>query len=309
MCYLKKLILSKFEVKMTLLLMAAGSGSRYGKLKQFDDIGPNSEFLMEFSIFDALQNGFKHIVVVTKKENQAFLKKYLSERLDNSIKLDILVQDVNDIPDASSFSGERKKPWGTAHAVWTARTVIKTPFVIVNADDYYGQNSFKGAAEFIKTQKVTDVFGLIGYQLKDTLSDFGTVSRGICTVKGKHLQKIVERTKIFKNNGIIKDEDSNEILDANATVSMNFWICTPKIFEYTKRYFTKFLDQAENHEKNEIYLPFVAQEMMEKGSITVEIINTDSEWFGVTYYRDKDMAVETLKHLTEIGKYPSPLWQ
>jgi UTP-glucose-1-phosphate uridylyltransferase len=290
--------------------MAAGSGSRYGKLKQFDDLGPNGEFLMEFSIFDALQKGFEHIVVITKKENQAFLKNHLSERLDSSIKLDVLVQRIDDIPETSSFSGERKKPWGTAHAVWTARTVIKTPFVIINADDYYGQNAFKGAAEFIKTQKNTDVFGLIGYQLKDTLSDFGAVSRGVCTVEDKRLQTIVERTKISKsNNGDIKDEDSGEILDANATVSMNFWICTPKIFDYTKRYFASFLDQVENHEKNEIYLPFVAQEMMENGSISVEVINADSDWFGVTYYKDKDIAVKTLNRLVEAGKYPSPLWQ
>ena len=295
---------------MTLLLMAAGSGSRYGKLKQFDDLGPNGEFLMEFSIFDALQNGFEHIVVITKKENQAFLKNHLSERLDSSIKLDVLVQRIDDIPETSSFSGERKKPWGTAHAVWTARTVIKTPFVIINADDYYGQNAFKGAAEFIKTQKNTDVFGLIGYQLKDTLSDFGAVSRGVCTVENKQLQTIVERTKISKgNNGVIKDEDTEEILDADATVSMNFWICTPKIFDYTKRYFASFLDQVENHEKNEIYLPFVAQEMMENGSISVEVINADSDWFGVTYYKDKDIAVKTLNRLVEAGKYPSPLWQ
>ena len=194
---------------MTLLLMAAGSGSRYGRLKQFDDLGPKGEFLMEFSIFDALQNGFQHIVVITKKENQEFLRKHLSERLKNSIKLDVLVQRIEDIPEASSFSGERKKPWGTAHAVWTARDVIKAPFVIINADDYYGQNAFKGAAEFIKKQKSTDVFGLIGYQLKDTLSDFGAVSRGVCTVKDKQLQNIVERTKISKNKGVIKDEDSD----------------------------------------------------------------------------------------------------
>jgi UTP-glucose-1-phosphate uridylyltransferase len=295
---------------MTLLLMAAGSGSRYGKLKQFDDLGPEGEFLMEFSIFDALKNGFQHIVVITKKENQVFLKKHLSERIKNSIKLDVLVQRIEDIPKESSFSGERKKPWGTAHAVWTARDIIKTQFVIINADDYYGQNAFKGAAEFIKKIKITDVFGLIGYQLKDTLSDFGAVSRGVCTVEDKRLQTIVERTKISKgNNGVIKDEDSGEILDANATVSMNFWICTPKIFEYTKRYFTSFLDHAENHEKNEIYLPFVAQEMMENGYISVEVINANSDWFGVTYYKDKDIAVETINRLVEAGKYPSPLWQ
>ena len=288
--------------------MAAGSGSRYGRLKQFDNLGPKGEFLMEFSIFDALQNGFEHIVVITKKENQAFLNKHLSKRLENSIKIDVLVQRVDDIPETSSFYEERKKPWGTAHAVWTARDIIKTPFVIINADDYYGQNAFKGAAEFIKKQKSTNVFGLFGYQLKDTLSDFGAVSRGVCVVKDKQLQNIVERTKISKNKGVIKDENSGEILDPNTTVSMNFWICTPKIFEYTKRYFISFLAQAKNHEKNEIHLPFVAQEMMGNGSISIEVMNADSDWFGVTYYKDKDIAVETLKRLVEAGKYPSPLW-
>ena len=293
---------------MTLLLMAAGSGSRYGKLKQFDELGPAGEFLMEFSIFDALKNGFKHFVVITKEENQAFLKQHLSERIGTDIKLDVLVQKIEDIPNGIKISKERKKPWGTAHAVWTARNVIKTPFVIINADDYYGQEAFKGAANFMLQQKGNDVFGLVSYQLKNTLSDFGSVSRGVCTVENNNLCSIVERTKITECNGVITDQDSGTTLDANSTVSMNFWICSPKIFEYTAAYFKAFLLNTDNHEKNEIYLPFVAQEMMQNGHVTVKVINAKSQWFGVTYYEDKDVAVDTLKKLTEAKKYSSPLW-
>lgn len=294
---------------MTLLLMAAGSGSRYGKLKQFDDLGPAGEFLMEFSIFDAIQNGFNHIVVITKKENQEFLKQHLSDRIGTAVKLDVLVQKIEDIPTGIEITKERKKPWGTAHAVWTARHVIKTPFVIINADDYYGQEAFEGAANFIQKQKSNDIFALVGYQLKDTLSDFGSVSRGVCTVKNNILNSIVERTKISKNNAIITDQDSGLTLDENATVSMNFWICTPKIFDYTGPYFKAFLSNAENHEKNEIYLPFVAQEMMQNGHISVEVIKAKSQWFGVTYYEDKTLAVSTLATLVKEKKYPSPLWK
>ncbi len=293
---------------MTLLLMAAGSGSRYGKLKQFDELGPNAEFLMEFSIHDALKNGFNHIVVITKEENKEFIKKYLSKRLERNIKLDVLAQKVSDIPNEVFFEGKRNKPWGTAHAVWTARKVIKSTFVIINADDYYGQNAFKYASEFIKKNSVNNIFGIVSYQLKDTLSDYGSVSRGVCSVIGNQLKSIVELTKISKINGVIKDEESGKILDFNATVSMNFWICTPKIFEYIRVYFSSFLSKIENLEKNEIYLPFVAQEMMEKGIISVEVINAACKWFGVTYYEDKKIAVMTLKKLVETGKYPKPLW-
>lgn len=288
--------------------MAAGSGSRYGKLKQFDDLGPNGEFLMEFSIHDALKNGFKHIVVITKEENKEFLKKYLSKRLESNIKLDVLAQKVSDIPNEAFFNGERNKPWGTAHAVWTARKVIKSTFVIINADDYYGQNAFKVAGKFIKKNSVQNIFGLVSYQLKDTLSNYGSVSRGVCTVKKNQLESIVERTKISKINGEIKDEESGKILDFNATVSMNFWISTTKIFEYIEVYFSSFLSKVENLEKNEIYLPFVAQEMMRKGIISIEVINSESNWFGVTYYEDKETAVNTLKKLVESGRYPKPLW-
>jgi len=294
---------------MTLLLMAAGSGSRYGKLKQFDELGPAGEFLMEFSIFDALKNGFNHIVVITKQENQEFLQKHLSERIDSGVQLDVLVQKIEDIPSGIDVPNDRKKPWGTAHAVWTARNVIKTPFVIINADDYYGEKAFESAANFIKTQKNLSTFALVAYRLEDTLSDFGSVSRGVCTIMNNKLKSIKERTKIVKKDEQIIDEESGIELDADASVSMNFWICTPLIFDYTKEYFSQFLADKNNHEKKEIYLPFVAQEMMENGHVSVEAMTTQSEWFGVTYYDDKKIAVDTLLRLTENEIYPSPLWQ
>jgi len=293
---------------MTLLLMAAGSGSRYGKLKQFDDLGPAQEFLMEFSISDALKNSFNHIVVITKAANKTVLETHLSERLPSSVKLDVLVQDIKDIPEGISLTTEREKPWGTAHAVWTARNVISGDFVIINADDYYGQNAFEGAANFMKNNKSSSTFALIAYNLKNTLSEFGSVSRGVCEVENKRLKSIIERTKILEKGAQIMDEDSGVILDPNSAVSMNFWICNESIFKYIETYFTKFLETPNNLEKSEIYLPFVTQEMMENGHITVEVIEAKSAWFGVTYYDDKAVAVATLAALTNEGAYPTPLW-
>ena len=294
---------------MTLLLMAAGSGSRYGKLKQFDDLGPAKEFLMEFSIYDALKNNFNHIVVITKAANKIFLESHLSERLPHSVKLDVLVQDIKDIPEGVELTTEREKPWGTAHAVWTARNVISGNFVIINADDYYGQNAFEGAANFMKNNKSSSTFALVAYNLKNTLSEFGSVSRGVCEVENKHLKSIIERTKILEKDTQILDEDSGVVLDPNSAVSMNFWICNESIFNYIETYFTKFLQNQNNLEKSEIYLPFVTQEMMENGHITVEVIEAKSTWFGVTYYEDKEVAVATLKALTNKGAYPTPLWR
>jgi len=295
--------------QMTLLLMAAGSGSRYGKLKQFDDLGPAEEFLMEFSIYDALKNNFNHIVVITKAANKSFLESHLSERLPSTVKLDVLVQDIKDIPETITLDTQREKPWGTAHAVWTARNVIKGNFVIINADDYYGQNAFKGAASFIENNANPSAFALVAYNLKNTLSKFGSVSRGVCEVENHKLTSIIERTKILEQGSQIIDEDSGVILAPDTAVSMNFWICNASIFKYIETYFATFLEHPENLEKSEIYLPFVTQEMMENGHITVEVIDAQSTWFGVTYYDDKKEAVSTLADLTKNGAYPTPLWR
>ena len=294
---------------MTLLLMAAGSGSRYGKLKQFDELGPKSEFLLEFSIYDAIKNGFDHIVLVTKKENQSFLSNYLTQRIPSDIKIDVVVQDINDLPKNTAINTERIKPWGTAHAVWSARKVVKSSFVIINADDYYGNEAFLQAANYLKIKKSENAYGLVTYKLGKTLSKFGAVSRGICKVKSGKLTSIEEHIKIRENDNIIIDEDSQTILDFDNDVSMNFWICNTNIFDFIENYFRKFLENKDNLKKNEIYLPFVAQEMMSENIITIDAINSDSDWFGVTYFEDKDNAVNLLKSFTLKGQYPSPIWQ
>ncbi|RLD28423.1 MAG: UTP--glucose-1-phosphate uridylyltransferase, partial [Bacteroidetes bacterium] len=188
--------------------MAAGSGSRYGKLKQFDELGPTKEFLLEFSIYDAIHYGFNHVVLVTKATNKDFLQDYLSSRIPKSITLDVVVQDINDIPSDIKIDTNREKPWGTAHAVWSARHVIDSDFVIINADDYYGKQAFEGAANFINTNESDTTYALVGYSLKDTLSDFGSVSRGVCSADNGKLVSIEEHSKIEAIKGKIIDTDS-----------------------------------------------------------------------------------------------------
>jgi len=292
---------------MTLLLMAAGSGSRYGKLKQFDGLGPNEEFLMEFSIFDAIENQFDHIVVITKAENQNFLQQYLDKRLPNSVKVDVITQSIDDIPDGVKIETTREKPWGTAHAVWSARHLIQGDFVIINADDYYGKPAFSAAADFIRNND-NNSFGLVTYSLGDTLSEHGSVSRGVCKVDEDKLISIEEFTKIESIKGEIMDQHSGLSLHSEDLVSMNFWVCHDKIFNYIDDYFTSFLSIADNLEKSEIYLPFVIQEMMVQRAVDVTVIQVKSPWFGVTYFNDKLSAQEAIQKFSDEGLYTSPLW-
>ncbi len=293
---------------MTLLLMAAGKGSRYGKLKQFDGLGPREEFLMEFSIYDAIQEGFDHIVVITQKTNVEFLKEHLASRLPEHILTDVLAQELTDLPEGLEVNAERGKPWGTAHAVWTARNVIANPFVVINADDYYGKNAYAKAASFIKQQGNTDRFGLVAYTLKDTLSDFGSVSRGVCKQSGNQLLSVEERIQIADKNGTIVDMDSGIQFTGNELVSMNFWVCSPSIFGQIEQDLKHFIQTGENLDKGEVYLPFVIQEMLQQGKTSVEVIPADSSWFGVTYADDKEIALQQLSDMTGRGDYPSPLW-
>ncbi|MFX0555595.1 nucleotidyltransferase family protein [Maribacter sp. CXY002] len=291
---------------MTLLLMAAGSGSRYGKLKQFDDLGPNGEFLMEFAIYDAIQNDFEQIVVITKKENVAFLEEHLSGRLPKHIKLNVLAQELTDLPSGVTFEGERKKPWGTAHAVWTARNVINGPFVVINADDFYGQAAYKKAAEFMKTNE--SAYALLGYTLQDTLSEHGSVSRGVCEVNGDNLISVQERLKLIKVDDDIIDEDTNLKFNGTEQASMNFWVCRPSIFNKIESAFRVFLNDEDRIANSELYLPFMIQEMLQAKEIEVKCIPSGGDWFGVTYASDKEKAMESLQNKTKEGQYVSPLW-
>lgn len=293
---------------MTLLLMAAGKGSRYGKLKQFDGLGPNEEFLMEFSIFDALEVGFDHIVVITQKSNVEFLKNHLENRLPKNIKLDVLAQELNDLPDGLEVDVAREKPWGTAHAVWTARKVIKEPFVVINADDYYGKKAYAKAGSFIDNTANSNRYGLVAYTLRNTLSEFGSVSRGVCKQEGEKLLSVEERIKIEEKNGNIMDSDSGLNFTGDELVSMNFWVCLPSIFDQIEDDLRQFIESGENLEKGEVYLPFVIQGMLQNGSTEVDVIPAESSWFGVTYADDKQMAMNHLQNMVDNGDYRNPLW-
>jgi len=292
---------------MTLLLMAAGSGSRYGKLKQFDDLGPNGEFLMEFAIYDAIQNNFEQIVVVTKKENVSFLEEHLSKRIPSNVKLNVLAQELTDLPDGVIFNGERKKPWGTAHAVWAARKVITGPFVVINADDFYGQSAYKKAADFIKSDD--NAYALLGYTLKDTLSEHGSVSRGVCEVDGDNLVSVQERLKLVQKENNIVDEDTNLKFTGDEQASMNFWVCRPSIFDKIESEFKIFLKDDDRIANSELYIPLMIQEMLQTNEIEVKCIPSGGDWFGVTYASDKEKATNSLKEKSDLGKYPTPIWQ
>ncbi len=293
---------------MTLLLMAAGSGSRYGKLKQFDDLGPKGEFLMEFGIYDALKNNFDHIVVITKKENVTFLKSHLEDRLPSKVKLDVLPQELSDLPDGVDFKGVRKKPWGTAHAVWTARKVINGPFAVINADDFYGHSAYQNAAKFMQQHPSDNTYALLGYTLKNTLSENGSVSRGVCEVNEDDLKSVEERLKLEQVGDQVVDHDSGKRYTGNEQVSMNFWVCKPSIFDKIESEFRTFLSDDNRIANSELYLPIIIQQMLQAEEVRVKLIPSGGEWFGVTYASDKEKALKKLQDKTNNNEYISPLW-
>lgn len=293
---------------MTLLLMAAGSGSRYGKLKQFDDLGPNGEFLMEFAMYDALKNGFDHIVVITKKEYIHHVEEQMANKLPQNVKLDVLAQEITDLPAGVTYTGKRPKPWGTAHAVWTARNVINGPFAVINADDFYGKSAYKNAADFVRAHRTDETYALVGYTLKDTLSEHGSVSRGVCKVDKENLVSVNERLKLEQDGDVVIDRDSGNIYTGNEQVSMNFWICKPSIFDKIEKDFRTFLADDALAQTSELYIPKIIQDMLQGGDISVKVVPSDGEWFGVTYASDREKAVAYLQQKTTEGDYVSPLW-
>lgn len=294
---------------MTLLLMAAGSGSRYGKLKQFDDLGPAGEFLMEFAMYDAIENGMNHIVVITKKDNVIFLEDHLKGRLPENVKLDVIAQELTDLPEGVTFNGERPKPWGTAHAVWSARNVIDQPFCVINADDFYGQSAYANAANFIKNYPQEDHYALVGYTLKDTLSEHGSVSRGVCMTDADNLISVDERLKLEQKGDKVIDADSGMEYSGNELASMNFWVCRPSIFKVIENEFRTFLEDDHLIKTSELYIPKTIQHLLQIGQAKVKVVPSQDNWFGVTYASDREIAVKSLQQKTDSGKYPSPLWK
>ena len=288
--------------------MAAGSGSRYGKLKQFDELGPCKEFLMEFSIYDAVRAGFNHIVLITRKENKEYLEEYLNKRLPKHIKIDIVVQDANNLPEGCKINSKREKPWGTAHAIWCAKNYVSGDFAIINADDFYGKNSFKNAFQYMSRKDNNKNFGLVCYKLSETLSEFGSVSRGVCKVENDKLVSINEYLKIQQENNIIFDLNTEKTLHEDDLVSMNFWICKNNFFIFLENYIIRCIRELKNIEKDEIYLPFAIKEYSELNKMEIDVLRSLSKWFGITYIEDKNESIKKLRELTENKLYPTPLW-
>ena len=296
-------------MQKSLIIMAGGRGSRYGGLKQFDSFGPKGEFLFEYSIYDAFQYGFGHIVVVTKKELVEEINNYFSLRLSSQTKLDVIAQELSDLPAHSSDISSRTKPWGTAHAVWVCRDVVSDNFLVLNADDFYGAEAFKKASGFMDQNKHKRTFGLIPYNLVDTLSDHGTVARGVCKFENEKLKHIVEFTSIKRENKLIKDQETDVTFKGDEPVSMNMWICSPIIFEEITLALEEFLKDEKKIESDEVYIPKLVQKLIATERIEVLATQPCADWFGVTYAEDKKEAVLKLEDLTSSKKYPSPLWK
>ena len=296
----------------TLLIMAAGMGSRYGGNKQVDGLGPNGEILMEYSIYDAIRAGFNKVVFVVKPGMQEMLDQICGERIARQVKVDYAFQDFSSVPSFYAIPAERTKPFGTVHAVLVARDVIDQPFAVINADDYYGVSAFKTIYDKLQQLAPEGEATMVGYQLRNTVSKNGTVSRGVCTAENGMLSKVVETLKIkLCENGEIRDIADGEpgtLLDPVAPVSMNFWGFTPWIFGKLEEYFNAFLRSlAPDAIKAECLLPVFVDEMMRAGKLRVPMLTTDASWFGVTYQEDKPGVQKALCELHESGVYPKTL--
>ncbi|WP_159519363.1 nucleotidyltransferase family protein [Sunxiuqinia indica] len=300
------------NTKPTLLILAAGMGSRYGGLKQVEPIGPNGETILEYSIFDAIRAGFGKVVFVIRESFADAFKKQFAGKLDSKIEVKYVYQELDHLPDGYSLPEGREKPWGTGHAILMAKDVIQEPFAAINADDFYGRESFRVAADFLTSEVAADNYSMVGYQVKNTLSEFGTVSRGICkTDKNSNLVQITERHQIARENGRITftDENDNKVaVDDNTLASMNFWGFHPSLFQHLESQFKQFLDEKMETPKSEFYIPSVVFELIRTGQAQAKVLDADSQWFGVTYPEDKPFVVEQVKKLTEQGDYPQKLW-
>ena len=298
-------------MKPTLLILAAGMGSRYGGLKQIDGIGPNEEPIIEYSIYDAIQSGFGKIVFVIRKEfDEAFRSRF--SKFEDMIEVAYVYQPVQ-LDIVGHEMVERQKPWGTSHAVLVAKDVINEPFAVINADDYYGANSFKIMADFLNRECSPTLMSMMGYVLENTLSEHGTVNRGVCEVNiNNELIEVVERTKIAKVNGQVEFGVGQEVghkLNPKASVSMNYWGFHPSIFDHIEKGLRAFMIQHAQDPKAEYYIPTIVTDLINDGAMAVKVIPTDDTWFGVTYKEDKPMAVESIAQQIEKGVYPTPLWK
>lgn len=297
-------------MKPTLLVLAAGMGSRYGGIKQMDAFGPHGETIIDYSIYDAIQSGFGKIVFVIRRDFADAFKEMFEPKLAGKIKTEYVYQEMNSYVPPVSVVAERTKPWGTAHAVLCAREVIHEPFAVINADDFYGRDAFEKAAAFLTNDVSEKKYCIIGYELSKTLSENGTVSRGVCQVDlNNNLVSIIERTKIFPEDGHIYyiENSMRGTLPADTPVSMNFWGFHPNVFDFIEELFEKFLLENQGDPKAEFFIPIVGDAFIQ-GDGEIKVIPTSAQWFGVTYKEDAPVVKESLGKLIDSGAYPQNLW-
>lgn len=295
---------------MTAVILAAGLGSRYGGLKQIDPVGPHGEFIIDYSVYDCIRAGFDKIVFIIKEENLEAFEETIGSRI-KGIKIEYAFQNMNDLPDGFSCPAERTKPWGTGHALRACRNIVDDKFVIFNADDFYGRETFENMFAYL-AKVDSKRFAMPGYVLKNTLSDNGHVARGVCKIKDGSIEHIREIKKIMRIDGITKYEEANEWvdIDENSLVSMNFWAFTPDVFRHTENGFAEFLKNPETDLlKDEYYIPSVIEAGITNGDFECNVIHTDAKWMGVTYYSDKAEFESFLKQKISEGEYPENLWQ
>jgi len=301
-------------MKPTLFVLAAGMGSRYGGLKQLDGLGPNGETIMDYSIYDAIKAGFGKVVFVIRKSFEADFRAVVVNKFKNLIDVEVVFQDITDVPEGCTYNPEREKPWGTNHAVLMGRDVIKEPFAVINADDFYGQESFAILADFLRSVVgKSNEYCMVGYRVGNTLSESGSVSRGVCVVDENNLLKnVVELTHIEEKGGtiIFIDENGEEVsIPAETPVSMNMWGFTPDYFDYSLEYFKQFLAENGDKLKSEFYIPLAVNNLIVEGRATCEVLDTPSKWFGVTYAEDRPQVVLKINELIRKGVYPKQLFK
>ncbi|KQC02583.1 sugar phosphate nucleotidyltransferase [Pedobacter sp. Hv1] len=298
-------------MKPTLLILAAGMASRYGSMKQIDGFGPNGETIIDYSIYDAIKAGFGKVVFIIKEEFVTNFRNIFDPKLKGKIEVDYVFQNF----DLKQFDIEeeiyREKPWGTAHAILSGRKVVKEPFCVINADDFYGFDAYQKMVDFLTTEANDSNYSIIGYQIGKTLSDFGAVSRGVCKVdESNNLQEIVERTKVFEENGVIvyEEEGTQYPLTFETPVSMNFWGFTPAVFQITEELFKEFAMANKDKPKAEFFIPLIGETLVKNNTATFKVVPTSNQWFGVTYKEDKPFVQASIDQLIKDGAYPEKLW-
>ena len=299
-------------MKPTLFILAAGMGSRYGGLKQLDGLGPNGETIMDYSVFDAMRAGFGKVVFVIRKDFEDDFRKVVLSKYADHVPCEVCFQGIDNLPEGFTRNPERTKPWGTNHAVLMAKDLIKEPFMVINADDLYGKESFEVMAKFLlEVNGQEGKYCMAGYRVGNTLSEHGTVSRGVCaTDKMGFLTDVVERTAIENKNGHVVYQDNGVDVEIpfETPVSMNMWGFTPEYFTYAEEAFKAFLTENSQELKAEFYIPTLVNDMIKSGKATCQVLDTTAKWFGVTYADDRQMVVDKIQALVDAGVYPNKLF-